>query len=420
MKPRPAIILYLLAAAAGLLFAAVSTYDFVQHLDRQLHGIHCSFIPGMGALDATGSSGCATALMSPYSSVFRSAIWGGIPVSLAGMAVFAFLLFLGLDLVLAQRQTSQQATRLLVLFTLIPVITSIVMGAIAIFELGAVCKLCIGIYAASFAALGAAAWAWAGARAAARTALITGDVEEIEEWPPRAPGRQLVVWAAQATIFVALPLAAYMVVVPDASAYIGSCGSLAKVDDPYGVLIPLDDNLGGTPMIEVLDPLCPACRGFEARFEASGQAEVVHRRALLFPLDDSCNWMVSSALHPGACDISAAVLCAEDRAVEVIDWAFANQDDIRAATAADAGAARTMVQERFPELGKCLSSNVARSRLNRSMRWAVSNQLPVMMPQVFIDGQKLCDEDTDLGLDYALARMLDPTAAPAGGAEVNP
>ena len=41
------------------------------------------------------------------------------------------------------------------------------------------------------------------------------------------------------------------------------------------------------------------------------------------------------------------------------------------------------------------------------MRWAVANQLPVMMPQVFVDGVKLCDEDTDLGLDYALKRLLE-------------
>ena len=41
--------------------------------------------------------------------------------------------------------------------------------------------------------------------------------------------------------------------------------------------------------------------------------------------------------------------------------------------------------------------------MNKSMRWAVTNQLPVMMPQVFVNGVKLCDEDTDLGLDRGAA-----------------
>ncbi len=409
MKPRPATILFLLATAAGLLFAAVSTYDFVQHLDRQLHGIHCSFIPGLGALDASGSSGCSAALMSPYSSVLRTTIWGGIPVSLAGLALFAFLFYRGLDLVLAGKQGDQKATQLLLLFSLLPVLTSIGMGAIAIFELGALCKLCVGIYVASFVAAGAAGWALVQAKKAARLAAIHGE-EASGEWPPRSPARPLVMAVAQSTLFVVLPLLIYVAMVPDASAYIGTCGELTKADDPYGVLIPLDDNTGGVPMIEVLDPLCPACRGFEARFSASGQEDKVHRQALLFPLDDSCNWMVSSALHPGACDIAAAALCAEDAADEVIHWAFEQQDAIRAATAEDPTKGKEMVLARFPELGRCVGTSVARSKLNRSMRWAVSNQLPVMMPQVFLDGVKLCDEDTDLGLDYALARMLEPSA----------
>ena len=55
MKPRAFLVVFLLASAAGLLFSGLSTYDFIQHLDRQLHGIHCSFIPGLGGLDATGS-----------------------------------------------------------------------------------------------------------------------------------------------------------------------------------------------------------------------------------------------------------------------------------------------------------------------------------------------------------------------------
>jgi uncharacterized membrane protein len=411
MTPRPATILFILAAAAGLLFAAFSTFDFVQHLDRQLHGLHCSFVPGLGALDATGSSGCSLALMSPYSSVLRSEIWGGIPLSLAGMAVFAFLLFRGMDLWLGSKQDSQDATLLLLVATGVPVLTSLVMGAIAIVALGALCKLCVGIYAASFLAAGAAGWGWWSARSkGGGLSLDNPDhgaaaVEEQERAEPPA-----VLWGiatAELALFVIVPVALYVALVPDNSGFVGNCGSLVQPDDPYGVLVPLDNNVGATPMIEVLDPMCPACRGFERRLGASGMEDEVHRQALLFPLDDQCNWMVSSALHPGACAVSAAVLCAEDQPGAVLDWAFAEQDAIRAAALEDPGAAKTMVSAAFPELAGCISSNEARSRLNKSMRWAVANQLPVMMPQVFVDGVKLCDEDTDLGLDYALQRLLE-------------
>src|SRR5512146_272213 len=76
------------AALLGAVFAAVSTNDFISHLDRQVHSIHCSFIPGAGA--EIGESGCRTVMLSPYSSLFRDALWGGIPISLLAVAVFAY------------------------------------------------------------------------------------------------------------------------------------------------------------------------------------------------------------------------------------------------------------------------------------------------------------------------------------------
>ena len=88
---RAALLVCLLSCVAGLFFAGFSTHDFVQHLDRQVHGIHCSFVPGLSTADVSGTSGCHVTLMSPYSSVLRSHVWGGIPVSLPAMGVFAFL-----------------------------------------------------------------------------------------------------------------------------------------------------------------------------------------------------------------------------------------------------------------------------------------------------------------------------------------
>src|SRR5438067_2026056 len=102
MRPRPWIIVALVGALVGALFAGVATYDFVQHLDRQVHAIHCSFIPGGGA--ELSGSGCQAAMMSPYSSVLRTHIWGGLPVSLPGLAVFAFLALFAIDLMLTRRE----------------------------------------------------------------------------------------------------------------------------------------------------------------------------------------------------------------------------------------------------------------------------------------------------------------------------
>jgi hypothetical protein len=399
MAGRIPTIIVLAAATAGLLFASVSTFDFVQHLDRQIHDLHCSFAPGLVAGDEGTDSGCHVALMSPYSSALRSLVWGGLPISLPGMAVFAFLLFRGVDLLGRGEHGRRASASVLLGATIVPLLTSIVMGLIAVLELGAACKLCIGIYGASALAFGAALAAWIAIRREPRP-----------ERDVRSPGA-LLQGLVQLGVFVVVPSAVYLVLVPDFSRYIGKCGVLPKPADPYGVMVPIGGTKRGIPAIEVFDPLCPACSGFEHRLEASRLADELRIMALLFPLDEECNWMVKSSLHPGACVVSEAMLCAAEDSPEasraVLDWAYEHQEDLLDMGRTDAGALAERVRTRFPELDSCIGSAPVRARLNRSLRWTVANRLPVLTPQLYIDGVKLCDEDIDLGMDYALARMIE-------------
>lgn len=406
MRPTPASLGALAFAVAGFVFASVSTHDFAQHLDRQVHGVHCSFLPGLAAADASGASGCHVTLMSPYSSVWRDAVWGGVPVSLPAMSVFAYLAFFALALVIARRQHDPNAAAYLLAATLLPVGASLVMGRYAL-QLDAACKLCIGIYAASFGCFLSALFGFLAAR---RTPA--------PEPAPLKPG-----WLAAAfalgVVFVVAPVRAYLASAPDFSHYVGQCGELPQPADPHGVLVPLGSQDASLGMIEVLDPLCPACKGFEARLSAMPERTQLARKALLFPLDPGCNWMVTDAIHPGACALSEAMLCAGDDAEAVLEWAFAEHEAIMEATRQDPAAAARLVKAKFPELARCVGSATAKSRLNQALRWAVKNQLRVLTPQVFVRGLRMCDEDTDLGLDYALPRLMEkartrtlPEAAP--------
>jgi len=236
--------------------------------------------------------------------------------------------------------------------------------------------------------------------------------EEPTDEPAGSPGREYLMATAQAGVFVLIPVLLYLALAPDHHGFIGACGGLLKPDDPYGIMVDLDPGSTGEAAIEVFDPLCPACRSMDKRLDVSGLGEKLHRKAVLFPLDATCNWMVGSTLHPGACAVSEAVLCAGDQAPQVIDWAFANQKQITTATAADSTAAATVVKQAFPELAGCVGSSKARARMNRSLRWAVANKLQVLTPQLYLGGRKLCDEDTDLGMDYALTRLTDPNWVP--------
>ena len=403
MRPHPLTAVMFLAAVAGFTFASVSTHDFVQHLDRQVHGIHCSFLPGIGATEA-GNTGCHVTLMSPYSSVMRSSVWGGVPISLPAMCVFAFLAFWALWLALRDRQDDPRATGFGVLATLLPVGASLVMAYISLHELDAACKLCIGIYLSSATAFACALGLWLSAR--------------------KLPGGNMVAMGVLGlsfglgVLFVAVPVTTYAMSAPDFGRYAGQCGQLAHAAEPQ-LTLPLGPQGRSVPMLEVLDPLCPSCRGFEGRFSRMPEAEQVARRALLFPLDSTCNWMVSDAVHPGACTISEAMLCAGEKAEDVLSWAFENHPAIVAAAKGNPDAAKGMVNARFPELARCVGSPAIRARLNAVLRFAVKNRLQVLTPQVFVSGLRLCDEDTDLGLDYALPRLIErartnpPVLAPA-------
>ncbi len=404
MRPPGWLVAVLVGALGGLVFAGVSTYDFVQHLDRQVHSLHCSFIPGAGA--EAGASGCQAAMMSPYSSVFRTSIWGGIPISLAAMSVVAFLLFYAVDLLLSRRKDDARATGFLALATLLPALTSALMLTISLTKLGAICKLCAGVYISSAVCLVGALMLWRRAVAQQPGSAGSGTSLSSEVQVPAASNGFIAAMFGVGVLFVGVPIVLYAVLAPNHGKFIGTCGQLDKPDDTYGVMVQVQRG-GTTPALEVLDPLCPACKAFEQRHESSGFADNLDRRSILFPLDTTCNWMITEDTHPGACVVSEAVLCAGDKAPDVIRWAFEVQDTVREQTKADPTAAERIVKQRFPELASCIGSPEAKSRLNKSLRWAVANNIRVLTPQLFVNNVKLCDEDVDIGLDYALSRMVD-------------
>jgi uncharacterized membrane protein len=388
-------------ALMGVVFSAVSTYDFVAHLDRQVHSVTCSVVPGIGAADSTGTSGCHAALMSPYSAVLRSVTWGGVPIALASLAVFAFILFRALELFLSGASNNDDEARFLVAATVLPVLTSLVYFLISVLKVGAICTLCVMIYLASIGVFVSAILLYRAARAAT-----------LKEVPAPLPWPRYFGYFAEGVAFVLVPVVLYLALKPAYADTFGSCGQLRQRDEQSEVRIRLSGTLGGVPAIEVLDPLCPACKNFSLRLATSGLEHRLAHDIVLFPLDKECNWMVNESLHPGACAVSEAMLCAGVQAQEVLAWAFDNQSELLA-LGGDQGRINERVRQRFPQLADCLGKPKVRALLNRSLRWAVANKLAVQTPQLFVNGNKVCEEDTDLGLEFVLARILDkaPDAA---------
>jgi len=378
-------------ALIGAIFSAFSAHDFIAHLDRQVHSITCSYIPGLGEADVRGTSGCHAVLMSPYSSVLRTLTWGGIPIALPALAVFAYLFFRALDLWLRQLEQDRSETRFLLAAALLPVAVSAIYFWISYAVIGSLCKLCVGIYIASAGTFMAALVVNAG----------SGESQE------SAPRPRYGIYFAEGVAFVLVPMLLYLGLKPAYTLTPGDCGELPHPEDKYKVRVQLHEAPGGAPAIELLDPLCPACKNFSERLEASGLIEWLDLDAVLFPLDEECNWMVGESLHPGACGVSEALLCAGEQLPQVLKWAFDNQERLRELAKGDPDSIYEEIKKRFPRLANCVGKPEVRARLNRSLRWAVANSLPVLTPQLYVRNQKVCDEDTDLGLEYVLSRMLD-------------
>jgi uncharacterized membrane protein len=395
--PKWPIMLAVGAALLGCIFSAVSTSDFMQHLDRQVHAIHCSFIPGAGK--ELGDSGCKTVMMSPYSSWFRQSTWGGVPVSLWSLATFAFLLYRS-TLLLLRGKASRPETGFLLAAAGLPMVMTFIYGYLSIAKVGTTCKVCVGIYLASlFVFIGV----WLTHR---------NNPAPTERYPAT---NHFALWFSEGVGFVLALTVTYLVFAPapDVQKAMVGCGSLVSADDPNSVMLPLATG-SGEPAIEVLDPLCPACKAFDERLGASSLHRRLNLRAVLFPLDSACNWMVTQALHPGACAVSEAMLCAaglsgtkDEKATQaVLQWAFTHQEQLRELAAKDENALRAKIESAFPKVKGCLGGTQVKSKLTKSLRWAVSNAIPVLTPQLFVGNSRMCDEDSDLGLEFTLNKML--------------
>lgn len=387
-----------LLAVGGAYFAAVSSHDFILHLDGQVHAVTCSVAPG--ADPVLGASGCKAAMLSPYSSFFRQSYWGGIPVSLLALGVFAFIAAFAAYLAL-RRDTAKRHTGFLWLATLLPVITSAVYYYLAKTEVGEVCEVCAGIYLASgltFLVAGVAHW------------------RAVRGGPGGLPWGSYALWFGEGVAFVALMVLVYVAAAPTERHTLTGCGRLVDPTAEPGLLISLPRAPeADTPALAVIDPLCPACRVFEQRLALTGLGGRLATDVLLFPLDKPCNWMVKDSLHPGACAVTEAIHCAPEDAPAMLDYAFAHQEELLALGKEDDAKLRAELERVFPKVKGCLGSARVKAIVNKSLRWAVPNALNVQTPQLFIDGTRLCDEDTDLGLDYTLSQFLN-----APKAEVTP
>ena len=411
--PRVQLIIALVGVVLGLTFAGLSSYDSMQHLDRQLHEVHCSFVPGLQG--AAGDNPCRTAMYSSYSALLRGTFWGGIPISLLALGVYAFFGAFVVALLVGGEASSRRAYLFLGVGGVGPVVVSIVMAVISAVKLGSFCRTCVGLYVASIVLAVGGLWAWRRRVVAAgagpgfdSSARI--DTATTRRWQTggAAGGSPAAVlgWLGGLGACVLLPAIVYVALLPDYSGRLDKCGKLPEPADTSKALLKLQTAHPRRPMMLFIDPLCPTCKALHQRLDSEGVTENLDLRVALLPLDSECNWMVDRSLHQGSCLMARAVICSEANAREALEWMYDHQDELTRLGRAGEGQLKAKLRERFgAELVTCLDAKKTKVRLNNLLQYAVSNHVPVSTPQVYLGERRVCDEDTDLGLRYTLGRL---------------
>ena len=391
-------------ALMGLVYSGYSTSDFVSHLDRQFdHPINCTLLPGLTEASAMDEAeGCKVAMFSQYSSFWREKHWGGVPYSLFAMGLFGFALALSIWGIASRKGHMVAPGLILLLAGVVAAVASIGFFTVSLTRLHNFCTTCIGTYISSAILLIGAALAFLGGRSD-RRGSGAGDEAPVGT---AAMAIQAAVLLIEMGIACLLPVAVFAATAPDHTKYVTSCESL-KIQEKSAML-PMGGTGTGPQAILVLDPLCPACKAFHRRLMESPLGQTLSYDMFLLPLDAECNWMLKDSMHPGACLLSRGLFCAGNQTRAMLDFIFENQEQMRSD---GLGKATSRIKDKllskFPEVKDCLDAPDTTKKLNDSLhKFAVANSLPVTTPQLYIGGKRLCDDDTDLGLEYAMTKLL--------------
>lgn len=389
---RSASAIALAGSVLGIAFAAFSSLDYAAHLDRDIHDLHCSIVPGV--VPSGKSEACRAAMYSPYGALWKTALWGGIPIGLFALGAFGFFLAFSAYLWVRDARATRAERLFFGVVSLSPVLVSLVMLTIALTQLHALCLTCVGIYVSSGLLAVGAVLTLKSLAEAPRSAPLRG-----------VPGLRPLSWLFALGVATALPPLTYAKSAPDQREYLGGCGDLKIPPEAKHALLPLRGADAKRSALFFEDPLCPTCRGFHERLVGEGVLPRLDGQVVLFPLDSECNWMLGEPLHPGACIVSRVLLCASD-AASALEWVFENQDELAKAGKSGPKPLKSALSVHFgAKVLDCADSTKTKQRLNAHLHYAAENGVPLSTPQMYLGTARICDEDTDMGLAFTLKQM---------------
>jgi protein-disulfide isomerase len=303
------------ALVLGLLGLAVSI--FLVRLHAQAHAGIASFC----AINETFN--CDRVATSRYSVVL------GLPVAMWGAIGFAATATLAASGLSRRRPTPTWPAGLLALGGVAAVTVSLALALVSKLAIGSWCLMCVVAWLLALALLAAG---FRASRATGIASAVRSDLAAVRARPGRTAALAVLAFGGIAAASAAYPRywqRSVAAVTPPPGGAVG--GSAGGAGAPAPAAVPRAPD--GRAIVTVFsDYECPFCAQAheEARAVLARRPDVqlVHRQ---FPLDPSCNPAVKRAIHPTACALARAGLCAEDqgRLPEMDDALFRNQVENR-------------------------------------------------------------------------------------------
>jgi len=333
---RGALRAVLVLALAGLGVAAYLTW-----LHAQAHGGVSSFC------DISETFSCGKVATSDYSVLF------GLPVALWGALGYGTMAALAAWGLAGRRPHPGWPAGLLALGAGGAVLAAVALAIVSEFVIGAWCLMCMAAWTISVALLAAASRA---VRPAGVRAAVAADLDALAE---HAGATGAVVVLAVVAVAASATLYPRYWENPSRGGLPGAQPAApveraAVTEAPPGTVVSYSDFL------------CPFCA--KAHDELNQllalrpDLKLVRRQ---FPLEMDCNPLLKRTIHPGACLLARAGICAEEqgRVREMDDALFANQEAKRPLDAVAAGAgldvARLHACLESPETSRRLAADVA-------------------------------------------------------------
>jgi uncharacterized membrane protein len=288
----------------------------------------------------------------------------GLPVAVWGIAGFALVTALAVAALARRRPHPAWPRGLLAVTCGACVAASIVLAFVSKLAIGAWCLLCAAGWGVSVALLAAS---WRALPAAGLGAAVAADWAAMRARPLRTIAFAGALLAAIALAGVIYPH--YWDRPPQPA--------------PPAAAQPAQPRARSGTIVLYSDYECPFCaRAHEAErgaLAAHPELKIVKRH---FPLDDACNPKVKRKIHPGACELARAGICAEaqGRSAEMDDALYRSQG--QGARALDVAREVGLDLDRFRA---CLASRETQARLDEDIAHAIRDGVRAL-PTYVADG----------------------------------